>query len=192
MGPFVRLEPLAPEHAAALGRAVAADAAAFTVSGPGAEPAGIEGWMRDALGEAAVGTRLPFTVVEAGSGTPVGSSSYLDIVPAEDRLEIGHTWYGGPWQGTAVNPAAKRLMLGHAFEALGAQRVMLKCDARNERSRRAILALGARFEGVLRRYGRRRDDPGRLRDTAVYSILDDEWPWVRDRLDARLAALRAR
>lgn len=186
---FVRVEPLAASHHGDLAAAVAADPAAFEVSGPGVEAEGIDGWMRQALAEAAAGTRLPFAVIDVASGRAVGSSSYLDMVPTDDRLEIGHTWYGGPWQGTAVNPAAKLLLLGQAFETLGAQRVMLKCDARNERSRRAIAALGAQFEGVLRRYGRRIEEPTRLRDAAVYSILDEEWPAVRRRLEARLEAL---
>lgn len=184
---FVRIEPLTEAHRVELAEAVAADPGAFTVSGPGAEPGGINAWMREALAEERAGTRLPFAVVDVPSGAAIGSSSYLDIAPADDRIEIGHTWYGGPWQGTAVNPAAKLLLLGHAFDHLGAQRVTLKCDARNARSRRAILALGATFEGILRRYGRRIDDPDRLRDAAVFSILDDEWPMVRSRLEARLA-----
>jgi RimJ/RimL family protein N-acetyltransferase len=185
---FVRLEPLAAGHRPDLAAAVEADASAFRVSGPGVEPEGIDGWIQAALREMAAGTRLPFAVLDVSSGQAIGSSSYLDMVPDDDRLEIGHTWYGGPWQGTAVNPAAKLLLLGQAFESLGAQRVMLKCDARNERSRRAILALGARFEGILRRYGRRIDQPELLRDAAVYSILDEEWPAVRAGLEARLAA----
>jgi RimJ/RimL family protein N-acetyltransferase len=186
-GPVVRLEPIDPRHHADLAAAVAADPAAFRVSGPGAEPDGIDGWMRNALDAARTGTRLPLTVILAADGRAVGSSSYMDIVVEEDRIEIGHTWYGGPWQGTAVNPASKLLLLGHAFEDLGAQRVALRCDARNEQSRRAILALGAQFEGVLRRYGWRIEDPTKLRDTALYSIVDDEWPVVRDRLIERLA-----
>jgi RimJ/RimL family protein N-acetyltransferase len=188
---FVRIEPLAECHRQDLTAAVAADAHAFVVSGPGVEPDGIDGWIQAALRETAAGTRLPFAVLEVSSEQAIGSSSYLDIVPDDDRLEIGHTWYGRPWQGTAVNPAAKLLLLGHAFESLGAQRVMLKCDARNERSRRAILALGARFEGILRRYGRRIDQPEVLRNAAVYSILDDEWPHARAALESRLAAFAA-
>src|SRR4051794_15339007 len=160
----VRLEPLSAAHRDGLAAAVDADPSAFGVSGPLPSVGGIDGWLRSALGEAEAGTRLPFTVVDAATGAPVGSSSYLELAPKDDRLEIGHTWYGGPWQGTAVNPAAKRLLLSHAFETLGAQRVTLKCDARNERSRRAILALGAQFEGILRRWGWRLDEPARLRD----------------------------
>jgi N-acetyltransferase len=184
-GPVVRLEPLAAHHRDDLAAAVDAAADAFSVSGPGAEPEGIDGWMRAALAGRASGTRLPFAVL-LPDGRAIGSSSYLDIVPDEDRIEIGATWYGGPWQGTAINPASKLLMLGHAFEVLGAQRVALRCDARNEQSRRAIAKLGARFEGVLRSYGWRFDEPSRLRDTAIYSILDDEWPDVRAGLQARI------
>jgi len=187
----VRLEPLAEAHRVDLAAAVAADVAAFRVSGPGAEPDGIDGWYATAVAQTAAGTRIPFTVVDLASGRAVGSSSYLDMVPADDRLEIGHTWYGGPWQGSAINPACKQLLLGHAFDTLGAQRVMLKCDARNERSRRAIKALGAKFEGILRSYGRRAEDPTRLRDAAVYSIVAAEWPAVNERLSERLASFAA-
>lgn len=186
--PFVRLEPLTEAHRADLAAAVAADPAAFRVSGPGCEPDGIDGWFVTARSQTSAGSRIPFAVVEPGSGRAVGSSSYLDMVAADDRLEIGHTWYGGPWQGTAINPAAKHLLLGHAFDTLGAQRVMLKCDARNAQSRRAIKALGAKFEGILRSYGRRAEEPARLRDAAVYSIVASEWPEVDRRLSGRLAA----
>jgi RimJ/RimL family protein N-acetyltransferase len=185
-GPVVRLEPLAEHHRDDLAAAVAADPAAFRVSGPGAEPSGIDGWMQTALAAMAARTRLPFTVIHLGEGRAIGSSSYMDIVAEDDRVEIGHTWYGGPWQGTAVNPAAKLLLLGHAFDVLRAQRVALRCDARNEQSRRAIARLGAQFEGVLRSYGWRIEDPTQLRDTASYSILDREWPAVREGLEARL------
>ena len=188
---FVRLEPLAESHRADLAAAVTADPSAFRVSGPGCEPDGIEGWFATALTQAAAGTRIPFAVVDLAGGRAVGSSSFLDMVAADDRLEIGHTWYGGPWQGTAINPAAKQLLLAHAFETLGAQRVMLKCDARNAQSRRAIKALGAKFEGVLRSYGRRAEEPARLRDAAVYSIVASEWPEVDRGLSERLASFAA-
>jgi N-acetyltransferase len=187
-GPVVRLEPLATDHRNDLAAAVDAAPDAFSVSGPGAEPEGIDGWMRAALAGREAGTRLPFAVIDVATGRAIGSSSYMDIVPDEDRIEIGATWYGGPWQGTTVNPASKLLLIGHAFDALGAQRVALRCDARNEQSRRAIAKLGAQFEGVLRSYGWRFDEPSRLRDTALYSILDTEWPAVREDLEARLAA----
>lgn len=129
---------------------------------------------------------VPFGFVEEASGRVVAVSSYLDVREAHRGLEIGFTFVGKPWRGTWVNPAMKRMMLRHAFEELGAIRVQLKCDARNLHSRSAILKLGATYEGTLRRHGVQRD--GTLRDTAMFSILAEEWPRVRMGLDARLAA----
>jgi RimJ/RimL family protein N-acetyltransferase len=183
-GSDVRLEPLAAAHGADLEVAVAADPAAFDLSGP-VPPGGVGPWLERALAEAEAGERLPFAIVEQATGRAVGSSSYLDAVPALDRLEIGATWYGRPWWGTRVNPAAKLLLLGHAFDALGARRVALRCDAGNERSRRAIVGIGATFEGVLRAWERRPD--GSPRDTAFHSVLAAEWPAVRAGLERRLA-----
>jgi len=180
----VRLEPLAAAHAGDLAAAVAADPTAFALSGP-VPPGGAEAWVARALAEAEAGERLPFAVVERATGRAVGSSSYLDVVPELDRLEIGATWYGRPWWGSRVNPAAKLLLLGHAFEELGALRVGLRCDAANERSRRAIERLGATFEGVLRAWERRPD--GAPRNTAFHSVLAAEWPAVRAGLERRLA-----
>jgi N-acetyltransferase len=184
-GHGVRLEPLAEGHRDALRAAVDADRAAFTVAGPGVQPGGLDAWTDDALHEAAAGTRIPFAVL--ADGAFAGSTSYLDLATADARIEIGHTWYAGAFQGTIVNPACKLLLLGHAFDTLGAERVSLKCDARNARSRRAILGIGATFEGVLRSYGRRAEEPSRLRDAAMFSILVAEWPAVRERLSARVA-----
>jgi RimJ/RimL family protein N-acetyltransferase len=190
-GAVVRLEPLAEVHAGDLREVVAADRAAFTVYGPGVHQHGLDGWLAEALAEREGGLRLPFAVILLAGDRAVGSSSYIDIAPADGRIEVGHTWYGGPWQGTAVNPDAKLLLLGHAFEALGASRVTLKTDARNARSRRAIAGMGATFEGILRKHSRRADGPG-LRDVAIFSVVDDEWPAVRVRLEARVADLRSR
>ena len=184
-GDEIRLEPLAAHHAGGLAEAVARDPDAFSLSGP-IGPGGLDAWVERALDERDAGQRLPFVVVERDSGVVVGSSSYLDIVPALDRLEIGATWYGRPWWATRVNPEAKLLLLGHAFDALGARRVALRTDAANERSRGAIERLGAQFEGVLRHWELR--PTGEPRDTAFYSILVDEWPSVRAGLEARLAA----
>jgi RimJ/RimL family protein N-acetyltransferase len=119
-------------------------------------------------------------------GRCMGVSSYLSVDPGNQTLEIGGTYYHPGVRGGAVNPAAKRLMLGHAFES-GARRVQFKVDAINGRSRAAVLKLGATQEGVLRRD--RVTWTGRIRDTVVFSILAEEWPAVRDRLDARLAGL---
>jgi RimJ/RimL family protein N-acetyltransferase len=185
-GGFVRLEPLSAAHRDGLAAAASADPAAFERYGPLFVAGGVDGWLDQALGERGAGVRLPFCVIWRADGRVAGSSSYLDIAPADERIEIGHTWYGGADQGTAVNPESKLLMLAHAFDVLGATRVTLKTDALNARSRAAILKLGAQFEGVLRQHSRRHDAPG-LRDTAIYSILADEWPAVRARLEARLA-----
>ena len=189
-GAVVRLEPLAEAHREGVRAAVEASVDAFTVYGPGLHDAGIDGWVDQALAEARTGARLPFAVIDRASGTLAGSSSYIDIAPADGRIEVGHTWYGGAFQGTAVNPDAKLLLLGHAFDVLGATRVTLKTDARNARSRAAILGVGAQFEGILRKHSRRADGPG-LRDVAMYSVIDDDWPAVRELLVARVAKARA-
>jgi RimJ/RimL family protein N-acetyltransferase len=182
-GARVRLEPLDERHRADLEAAVAADPAAFALSGPAAV-VGLEAWMARALQEREAGERLPFAVVTTETGRAVGSSSYLDIAPADGRLEIGATWYGRPWWKTFVNPESKLLLLGHAFDALGATRVAFRTDADNVRSRSAIERLGAAFEGIHRHREHRPD--GTLRDTAFYSILAAEWPAVRTGLEDRL------
>ena len=185
VGPTIRLEPLAASHRDDLAEAIAADPGAFTVYGPALQEGGLDAWLAQALDETLRGLRLAFAVVLRETGRAIGSSSYLDIAPADGRIEIGHTWYGGPWQGTAVNPEAKLLLLGHAFDTLGATRVTLKTDARNTRSRRGIVGVGAAFEGILRKHSRRADGPG-LRDVAIFSVIDDDWPDVRALLEARL------
>ena len=187
-GDRVRLEPLDERHRDDLAAAAAADPAAFTLYGPVFYEGGIDGWMRAALAERDSGSRFPFTVIDAASGRAIGSSSYLDIAPVDRRIEIGHTWYGGPWHGSGLNPEAKLLLLDHAFDDLGAIRVAFKCDAQNERSRRGIVRIGGTFEGVLRKHSLRGDASGTQRDTAYFSIIDDEWPEVR----ARLVALKDR
>jgi RimJ/RimL family protein N-acetyltransferase len=183
-GERLRLEPLEEHHHADLADAVAADPGAFTVSGP-VPTAGLDAWLARAYIEWDAGARLPFAVVVAETGQAVGSSSYLDIAPADGRIEIGATWYGRPWWGTFVNPEAKLLLIGHAFDVLGATRVAFRMDAANARSRAAVERLGAAFEGVHRNREHRPD--GSLRDTAYYSILPAEWPAVRSGLEARLA-----
>lgn len=121
-----------------------------------------------------------------GDGTVVGTSSYLDVSVDDARLEIGWTAYAPSVWGTAVNPETKLLLLGYAFDQLGAGRVQLKTDIRNQRSMQAIARLGAGFEGVLRRYQRRSDDT--VRDTVLFSIIAEEWPDVRAGLQRRLGA----
>jgi len=129
---------------------------------------------------------LPFAQVEAPSGRAVGITTYRDIDERNRTLEIGGTWIGRPWWRGAINTEAKLLFLGHAFETLGANRVAIKTDIRNERSQAAIARIGAVREGVLRHQYIRRD--GSLRDTVTYSIVPEEWPAVRSNLRTRLAA----
>ena len=132
--------------------------------------------------------RLVAPLAGLAPGTVVGTSSYLDVSVPDARLEIGSTAYDPRVWGSAVNPEAKLLLLGHAFDVLGAGRVQLKTDVRNQRSQRAIARLGARYEGTLRRYQRRSDDT--VRDTILFSILAEEWPAVRAGLNERLACRR--
>ena len=127
-----------------------------------------------------------FAQLEAASGRAVGFTTYRDIDDEHRTLEIGGTWIGRPWWRTAINTEAKLLLIEHAFETLGANRVALKTDIRNERSQAAIARLGAVREGVLRHQYVRRD--GTLRDTVIYSIVPEEWPAVKAHLQARLAA----
>ncbi len=126
----------------------------------------------------------PFAIVFRASGKAIGQTCYLSIRPADFALEIGATWIGPDYQGTAVNPESKFLLLRHAFETLGAVRVEIKTDSRNTHSRRAIEKLGAKQEGILRKHLIMPD--GYIRDSVIFSILDDEWPVIRARLIERL------
>ena len=184
-GERVRLEPLEERHVPGL-LAAAGDPATWTwLFGRLDDEAALRAWLADALRGRDAGTEIPFATLDARTGRVVGSTRFLAIVPAHRRLEIGWTWLTPATWGTGINVEAKLLMLAHAFDALGAMRVELKTDARNERSRAAILALGARFEGVFRKNMRMAD--GRIRDSAWYAITDEDWPAVRTRLVARLA-----
>jgi RimJ/RimL family protein N-acetyltransferase len=131
-------------------------------------------------------TALPFAQVEQATGRAVGITTYRDIDDRHRTLEVGGTWLGRPWWRSAINTEAKLLILGHAFEVLGANRVAIKTDIRNERSQAAIERLGAKREGVLRHQYIRPD--GTLRDTVLYSVIPEEWPAVRAFLHQRLAA----
>ena len=142
-------------------------------------------YIEEALDELARGVSLPFATVDLASSTVVGSTRFGNIVPAHKRLEIGWTWIAAPWQRTAVNTEAKLLMLRHAFETLGCQRVELKTDSRNVRSQNAMRRIGATEEGTLRKH--MLTASGHIRDTVYFSITDDEWPAVEARLTDRLA-----
>jgi RimJ/RimL family protein N-acetyltransferase len=187
-GERVRLEPLDARHVPGLLEA-AADPATWTwLVGRLDDQAALRAWLDDALRARDAGTEMPFATLDAKTGRVVGSTRYLAIVPAHRRLEIGWTWLAPATWGTGINVEAKLLLLTHAFDELGAMRVELKTDARNERSRAAIVALGAQFEGIFRKHMRMPD--GRIRDSAWYAITDDDWPAVRTQLEARLAASR--
>jgi RimJ/RimL family protein N-acetyltransferase len=145
----------------------------------------IQAFVQDLLQRQQRGTDLPFTVIHLPSGRIAGCTRYMDIQPHNRALEIGGTWYGLEFQRTALNTEAKFLLLEHAFEHLGAVRVQLKTDVNNLRSQRAIKRLGAVREGVLREHMLRPD--GSRRSSVYYSILDHEWPIVRERLLGYLA-----
>lgn len=185
-GRFVQLEPLAPRHAAGL-LAAAADPTIWTyLPIPQLETlAEAKKYVADALRGQKSGLEVAFATVRRSDKRVVGSTRYLDIRRPHRALEIGWTWLAADAQRTAVNTEAKYLMLRHAFEVHGAVRVQLKTDERNERSRRAILGLGAVFEGVLRCYQTRAHDEY-VRNTAMYSVTQREWPDVKARLEAKL------
>jgi RimJ/RimL family protein N-acetyltransferase len=141
-------------------------------------------WLEDALAARSAGTEAAFATLDAGTGEPVGSTRYLALRPEHRGLEIGWTWLGPSRWKSGANVEAKLLMLEHAFERLGCLRVEFKTDARNERSRAALAALPAQFEGVFRKHMLVRG--GQRRDSAYYSVIDDEWPGVRDNLRRRI------
>ena len=181
----IRLEPLGLHHADGLKRA-AADGEPWNLrvtSVP--EPEDTRGYVERALQAFAEGHRLAFAVIEVTSGEVVGSSSYHDIVPAVERLEIGYTWYAKSRQHTHVNASAKLLLMTHAFETLGARLVGWRTDNFNFASQRAIERLGARRDGVIRHHALRRD--GTVRDTVMYSMTAGEWPEAKAQLLWRLA-----
>jgi len=184
----LRLEPLGLQHVEGLKRA-AADGELWNIrvtSVP--EPDDTRGYIERALQGFAEGHRLAFAVIDAASGDVIGSSSYHDIVPAVERLEIGYTWYAKSRQRTSVNAGAKLLLMTHAFDTLGAKLVGWRTDNFNFASQRAIERLGARRDGVLRHHALRRD--GSVRDTVTYSMSVGEWPEARLELQARLAKNR--
>jgi N-acetyltransferase len=183
-GRVVRLEPLTLEHVEPLA-AVGLDPELWRwIPNQVTTVAEMRAYVETALDEQRRGVSLPFAIVDQASGRPIGSTRYGNIERAHRRLEIGWTWYATAYQRTAANTEAKLLLLGHAFDALGAHRVELKTDALNEKSRNAILRIGATQEGIFRRHIITAS--GRVRDTVYFSILDSEWPAVKARLNARL------
>jgi RimJ/RimL family protein N-acetyltransferase len=199
VGDRVQLEPLRYEHAADyLAAAGDGDAAAEIFrwqSPPGGaltQPATVEdarAHIVAALAARARGTRLPYAQIDSVTDRFAGTTSFADPDPILRTLTIGYSWLGRPWWGTGANAEAKLLMLRFAFETLGAIRVTLVTDIRNERAQAAIERLGATREGLLRKHRRRAD--GSWRDTVLYGITDDDWPKVQQGLNARLQRHRA-
>ena len=180
----IRLEPMTTTHADGVATA-ASDGKLWTLwytSVP--EPTGVARYIADALAGQQNGTMLPWVVRDLASGTVIGSTRYHDIMVASDRVEIGYTWYGASWQRTRVNTVCKLLLFTHAFDTLACKVVGLRTDNFNFASQRAIEALGAKKDGVIRHHMARRD--GTARDTVLYSVLATEWRDVRRHLEHRL------
>jgi RimJ/RimL family protein N-acetyltransferase len=183
-GHGVRLEPLTPAHADGLSAAVA-DGNLWELWFTWApHPRDIEAYITEGLAGQKEGRMLPWAVREVATGAIAGSTRYHDVIAAADRVEIGYTWYAQRWQRSHVNTACKLLLLGHAFDAVGCKVVGLRTDNFNFASQRAIEALGAKKDGVIRHHAVRRD--GSVRDTVMYSIVAGEWPDVKRHLEARL------
>jgi RimJ/RimL family protein N-acetyltransferase len=185
-GTIVTLEPLAAEHAEGLWEAAQPPETWAWLTNIGADRERFDRWMRAALDAAASGAEGPFAIRSRGEGAPlIGSSRYLNVRRPDRVVEVGWTWLTPSAWRTGANVEVKLLMLGHAFETLDCVRVEFKTDSRNERSRAALAALPAQFEGVMRSH-MIVPDVGR-RDSAYYSVIDAEWPQVRANLERRLA-----
>lgn len=180
-GPSVRLEPLSLAHLTPLSE-VALDPELWRYSlAPIQTREDLKDYIEDALHDQAEGKALPFAIIDRSSGRAVGSTRFGNIDADHKRVEIGWTWVGRPWQRTAVNTGTKYLMLCYAFEKLGCRRVELKTNALNQRSRTAMLRIGAREEGTFRKHMINAN--GTARDSVFFSIVDDDWPEVKARLE---------
>ena len=185
-GRDVRLEPLSMDHLDALWEVGREPRLWAWIPFPVESKDDLRAYIQTALEGRAAGHTLPFATVERRSGRVVGSSRFGNIAHADYRAEIGWTWVGLPWQRSAVNSEAKLLMLDHAFGTWHCHRVEFKTDSLNEQSRAGLLGIGATFEGVFRNHVV--THTGRMRHSAWYSITDDDWPDLRVRLAARIAA----
>jgi N-acetyltransferase len=191
-GRFVQLEPLTHSHVGELVAAASVDRNSYAHTWVPDGANAMTSYIDHLLTEHRSGSVLPFAQRRLDTGEVVGCTRYLDIAwwrsrPEPDEVEIGGTWLGANAQRTPINTEAKRLLLAHAFERLGVWRVAICTDADNQRSRDAILRIGATFEGVLRHHRLRYNaNPAQPRDTAVYSVIDTEWPAVRDHIDGLL------
>ena len=183
-GRHVRLEPLSRAHHADLS-AVGLDPELWRwIPTPVRTPEEMTAYIETALQEQERGVSLPFAIIEKSSGRAIGSTRYGNIDRTHHRVEIGWTWVAPAWQRSAVNTEAKYLLLRHAFETLGRMRVELKTDSLNERSRAAILRIGAREEGIFRNH--MITSTSRIRHTVYFSIIDSEWPDVKACLQSKL------
>jgi RimJ/RimL family protein N-acetyltransferase len=183
-GRHVRLEPLSKAHLAGLA-AIGLDEELWRwIPTSVRTREEMAAYIETALQEQERGVSLPFAILEKATGRPIGSSRYGNIDRTHHRVEIGWTWVAREWQRTAMNTEAKYLLLKHAFETLGCLRVELKTDSLNEKSRAAILRIGAREEGIFRNH--MITSSGRIRHSAYYSIIDSEWPSVKERLESML------
>ena len=185
-GSLIALEPLSAEHEAGLFHAAQDMDWSLMPVDPSADQQQFHTWLEDALEHAERGEHVPFTVIDAATDVPLGSTRYLSLRPEHRGLEIGWTWLTRSAWSTGANVEAKLLLLEHAFERLGCMRVEFKTDALNERSRRALAALPAQFEGVFRKHMLAGNDGTRLRDSAWFAIVDDDWPQVKAKLQSRL------
>jgi len=185
-GKCVRLEPLRPEHAPMLWEIAKGHLSALFQWIPYKLESleDFQAFNRQVLDEQSRGVSVPFATFERSSNQIVGTTRFMNMDLANRKVEIGSTWIAPRWQGTAINTEAKCLMLRHAFEVWKCIRVELKTDALNQRSRRAILRLGAREEGTLRKHMVAYD--GRQRDSVYFSILDSEWSAVKAHLESKL------
>src|SRR5579863_9549004 len=180
----IRLEPLSPDHGPDLAQALTDGELWKLWFTAVPEPQGVNAYIEAALAGQRNGAMLPWAVRELDGGRLIGSTRYHDIMPEIDRVEIGYTWYAASRQRSKVNTLCKLMLMTHAFETLGCGVVGLRTDNFNFRSQRAIEALGARKDGVIRNFRRRKD--GSIGDTVMYSILAPEWPDVKRHMELRL------
>lgn len=184
-GRYIRLELLGLQHHAELCEVGLAEELWRWIPHRVRTPDEMRGFIQTALRWQAEGTGLPFATIAKATGKAIGSTRYMAIEKEHRRLEIGATWIAPAWQRTAVNTEAKYLMLRHAFEALGCIRVEFKTDSLNEKSRNALLRIGAQEEGIFRNH--MITSSGRIRHSVYFSIVDSEWPAVKTSLEQKLA-----
>jgi RimJ/RimL family protein N-acetyltransferase len=183
-GAHVRLEPLSESHHDALSQ-VGLDPELWKwIPLQVLDRDAMMRYIRAAISDRDKGISMPFATIERATGKAIGSTRFMNIDIPNLRVEIGSTWIGGPWQRTAINTEAKYLMMKHAFETLGCNRVELKTDSLNTKSRNAILRIGAKQEGIFRSH--MLTWSGRLRDTVYFSVIKPEWPEVKANLEAKL------